>query len=48
MEEKTDFIDILLQLGIVLTFIVFAAAVWFIKKDLQKQKKQKPKQGEKL
>jgi len=48
MEEKTDFIDILLQIGIVLTFIIFAVAVWLLKKDLQKQKKQKPKQGERL
>ena len=41
MEEKPDFIDILIKLGGFLTFIVFAAALWFIRKDIQKQKKEK-------
>ncbi|MHC4266282.1 MAG: hypothetical protein ACYSUK_10170 [Planctomycetota bacterium] len=44
MEEKPDFIDILIKLGGFLTFIVFAAALWFIRKDLRKQKKEKPNQ----
>jgi hypothetical protein len=41
MEEKPDFIDILIKLGGFLTFVVFAVALWFIRKDIQKQKKEK-------
>ena len=36
-----DVIDILLQLGILVSFVVFAVAVWVIKKDVEKKKRQK-------
>ena len=35
-----DFIDVLFQTGIFVSFIVFGIAVWFIKKDIDKKKKQ--------
>ena len=39
MNEQTDIIDILIQVGIFATFIVFGIAVWLLKKEKGKQKK---------
>ena len=36
-----DIVDILLQVVIFAGFVVFGIAVWFIKKDMDKKKKEK-------
>lgn len=41
-----DFVDILLRLGIFLTFVVFAVAVFCIKRDLVKKRREQEKQDE--
>lgn len=40
-----DFVDILLQGGIVLTFVVFAVAVLLIKRDLAKKRREQEDKG---
>lgn len=40
MNEQTDIIDTLIKLGIFATFIVFGIAVWLLKKEKDKKKKQ--------
>lgn len=45
--EQLDFIDILLQLGILATFITFAIAMLFIRKEIKKQKLKKSKEENK-
>jgi hypothetical protein len=42
MEEEADIVDLLLQLVIFATFVVFGVAVWLVKRDRQEKAGRKP------
>lgn len=41
MEDQRDIIDLLLQVGIVASFIVFGVAIWNIKRAKQREAQKK-------
>jgi hypothetical protein len=45
--EEKDLVDLLLQLGILGTFVLFAVAIWSIKREKDKEAKRKREEADK-